>query len=111
MTDEAVLSPIQRQTLAGRFPGGLAEGGEVAMENVRRLRAAGVPLVTGTNSPNPETAAGISMHGELRLLARAGMGSAEALAAATPVAAAAFGTTDRQMPLRRPNAGARRPRG
>ena len=94
-TDEAMLSPIQRQTLAGRFPGGLAEGGDVAMENVRRLRAAGVRLVAGTDAPNPGTGAGISMHGELRLLARAGMGSAEALAAATSVAADAFGVAER----------------
>ncbi|MYD00160.1 MAG: amidohydrolase family protein [Gammaproteobacteria bacterium] len=94
-TDDAMLSPIQRQTLDGRFPGGLAEGGDVAMENVRRLRAAGVRLVAGTDAPNPGTGAGISMHGELRLLARAGMGSAEALAAATSVAADAFGVQER----------------
>lgn len=94
-TDEAMLSPIQRQTLSGRFPGGLAEGGDVAMENVRRLRAAGVRLVAGTDAPNPGTGVGISMHGELRLLARAGMGSAEALAAATSVAADAFGVAER----------------
>jgi len=94
-TDEAMLSPIQRQTLDGRFPGGLAEGGDVAMENVRRLRAAGVRLIAGTDAPNPGTGAGISMHGELRLLARAGMGSAEALAAATSVAADAFGVGER----------------
>ena len=94
-TDEALLSPIQRQTLADRFSRGLAEGGDVALENVRRLRAAGVRLVAGTDSPNPGTGTGISMHGELRLLARAGMGSAEALAAATSVAADAFGVADR----------------
>ena len=94
-TDEALLSPIQRQTLADRFSGGLAEGGEVALENVRRLRAAGVRLVAGTDAPNPGTGAGISMHGELRLLSRAGLGNAEALAAATSVAADEFGVTDR----------------
>ena len=94
-TDEAMLSAIQRQTLADRFSGGLAEGGDVAMENVRRLRAAGVRLVAGTDSPNPGTGTGISMHGELRLLARAGMGSEEALAAATSVAADAFGVAER----------------
>ena len=92
--DEA-LSRMQRQTLAGRFTGGLADGGDVAMENVRRLRSAGVRLVTGTDAPNPGTGAGISVHGELRLLARAGMGSAEALATATSVAADAFGVADR----------------
>ena len=94
-TDEATLSPMQRQTLAGRRSAGFAEGGDVAMENVRRLRAAGVRLVAGTDAPNPGTGTGISMHGELRLLARAGMGSAEALAAATSVAADAFGVVDR----------------
>ena len=94
-TDETMLSPMQRQTLRDRFPGGFGEGAAVAMENVRRLRAAGVRLVAGTDAPNPGTAAGISMHGELRLLSRAGMGSAEALAAATSVAADAFGVADR----------------
>ena len=94
-TDETLLSPMQRQTLADRFSGGLAEGGEVVMDNVRRLRAAGVRLVAGTDTPNPGTGAGISMHGELRLLSRAGLGSAEALAAATSVAADAFGVADR----------------
>ncbi len=95
VTDEAMLSAMQLQTLADRFTGGLAEGGDVAIENVRRLRAAGVRLVAGTDSPNPGTGAGISMHGELRLLARAGMGSVEALAAATSVAEDAFGVAER----------------
>ena len=66
----------------------------MALENVRRLCAAGVRIVAGTDAPNPGTGAGISMHGELRLLARAGMGSAEAVAAATSVAADAFGVAD-----------------
>ena len=57
-TDETMLSPMQRQTLADRFPGGFGEGAAVAMENVRRLRAAGVRLVAGTDAPNPGTAAG-----------------------------------------------------
>ena len=92
---EAMLSPMQRQTLADRFAGGLGEAAAVATENVRRLRAAGVRLVAGTDIPNPGTGAGISMHGELRLLSRAGMGSAEVLAAATSVAADAFGVADR----------------
>jgi imidazolonepropionase-like amidohydrolase len=93
------LSPMQRQTLASRFTGGGAEGtseaGEVALENVRRLHAAGVRLLAGTDAPNPGTAAGLSLHGELRLLRRAGLSSAEALAAATSVPAATFGLDDR----------------
>ena len=92
---EAMLSPMQRQTLADRFARGLGEAAAVATENVRRLRAAGVRLVAGTDIPNPGTGAGISMHGELRLLSRAGMGSAEVLATATSVAADAFGVANR----------------
>ncbi len=56
---------MQRQTLVDRFSGSLTEGARVAMENVRRLRAAGVRLVAGTDAPNSGTGAGISMHGEL----------------------------------------------
>lgn len=93
------LSPMQHQTLASRFPGGDAEttsyAGDVAIESVRRLRAAGVRLIAGTDAPNPGTAAGLSMHSELRLLRRAGLGAAEALAAATSVPATIFGLDDR----------------
>ena len=93
------LSDMQRQTLASRFSGasaGTTAGvGNVAKENVRRLRAAGVRLIAGTDAPNPGTAAGISMHGELRLLQRAGLSAAEALAAATSAGAEAFGIDDR----------------
>ena len=93
------VSFMQRQTLAGRFSRGGAEqssmAGDVAIENVRRLHGAGIPLLAGTDAPNPGTASGLSMHGELRLLRRAGLSSAEALAAATSVPAAVFGLDDR----------------
>ena len=52
-------------------------------------------ILAGTDAPNPGTGFGISMHGELRLLERAGLSAAEALAAATGVAADAFGVEDR----------------
>ena len=93
------LSPMQRQTLASRFSGGDAErisnARGVAIENVRRLHAAGVGLLAGTDAPNPGTASGLSMHGELRLLGRAGLTGAETLAAATSVPAGIFGLDDR----------------
>jgi len=92
---EALLSPMQRQTLAERFPGELEGIKEVALENVRRLHVSGARLIAGTDAPNPGTGAGISMHGELRLLARAGLNSREILAAATSVAVDAFGVADR----------------
>lgn len=70
-------------------------GTATAIENVRRLRAAGVRVLAGTDAPNTGTAFGVSLHGELELLVRAGLSSAEALAAATALPAAAFGIEDR----------------
>ena len=93
------LSFMQRQTLAGRFSSSTTDEAsdtdDVAMENVRRLRAAGVRLIAGTDAPNPGTASGLSIHGELRLLLRAGLSAAEALSAATSTGAEAFGIDDR----------------
>ena len=96
----AAASRMQRETLASRFPDLPGEArpasrGETAIANVRRLHAAGVRLLAGTDAPNPGTGAGISQHGELQLLVRAGLGSAEALAAATATPAALFGLDDR----------------
>ena len=67
----------------------------VAEETARRLYAAGVPILAGTDSSNPGTAHGLSMHGELELLVGFGMRPADALAAATSVPADAFGLKDR----------------
>lgn len=93
------LSFMQRSTLSSRFSEGGGEPAtgtdDIATANVRRLHAAGVRLIAGTDAPNPGTACGLSMHGELRLLARAGLSSAEALFAATAAGAEAFGIDDR----------------
>ena len=88
------VSEMQRQTLMGTFPRPRGTS-EAAIESVRRLHAAGVRIVAGTDAPNPGTGFGISMHGELRLLERAGLSPAEALAAATAEGADAFGIADR----------------
>ena len=94
-TDEELVSPMQWGTLGDRSYLRTGTEGEAALENVRRLHEAGVRIVAGTDAPNPGTGAGISMHGELRLLARAGMGSAEVLASATSGAAEAFRIPER----------------
>ncbi len=94
-THESLVSPMQRQTLNNRFEMPEGPDPEIALENVRRLHAAGVRIVAGTDAPNPGTATGLSMHGELRLLARAGLESHEVLAAATSVAADAFAVPER----------------
>lgn len=96
--DAALLSPMQRQTLGNAIRYGEAGSDmDVAVENVRRLHAAGVTLIAGTDAPNPGTGSGISMHGELQLLVQAGLDHAAALAAATGVAARAFGLEDRGL--------------
>ena len=102
MLEAAGVTPVsvmQRQTLASRFSSNdverAASAGDVAIENVRRLHAADVRLLAGTDAPNPGTASGLSLHGELRLLRRAGLSAAETLAAATSAPAAIFGLDDR----------------
>jgi imidazolonepropionase-like amidohydrolase len=70
-----------------------------ALETVRRLHVAGVPVLTGSDASRPVigpgTAHGATIHSELGLLVRAGLTATEALAAATSVPADRFGLTDR----------------
>ncbi|HUG51482.1 MAG TPA: amidohydrolase family protein [Terrimesophilobacter sp.] len=66
-----------------------------AEENVRRLAAAGVTLLAGTDAPNPGTVFGASLHRELELLVRCGISPAQALAAATSEPARVFHLADR----------------
>lgn len=94
-TSDVGISPMQRATLANPTLVHTRDGTDIALENVRRLHAAGVRLVAGTDAPNPGTASGLSMHGELRFLRHAGLESAEVLASATSIAAEAFGVSER----------------
>ncbi len=66
-----------------------------ALESVRVLHAAGVPLLAGTDAGNPGTTHGASLHGELELLVRAGLSPIEALRAATATPARIFALADR----------------
>ncbi len=99
LSDDAHLGPMltaeQRGTLRARFPGSDPQFLVRAMESVRRLHAAGVTVLAGTDAPNPGTAHGISLHAELELLTRAGLSPREALAAATAWPAKRFGLADR----------------
>jgi hypothetical protein len=61
----------------------------------RQLHAAGVPILAGSEAPNPGTAHGATLHRELELLTRAGLSPMAALTAATSAPAAAFGLDDR----------------
>lgn len=76
-----------------KFSTGLSE--KYAETAVRELKALKVPMLAGTDAPNPGTAHGASLHRELELLVRAGLTPEEALAAATSVPAATFHLSDR----------------
>lgn len=62
---------------------------------MRRLRAAHVPVLAGTDALNPGVVHGASLHRELELLVHAGLSPSEALSAATFVPAACFHLDDR----------------
>ncbi len=66
-----------------------------AEEAVRQLKSASVPILAGTDCPNPGTAHGASLHQELENLVHAGLTPTEALAAATLVPARCFHLNDR----------------
>jgi len=90
------LSDDQIANLKRSFPKGSTSLSEkYAEETVAQLKAAHVPILAGTDAPNPGTSHGVSIHRELELLVRAGMSPQEALAAATSIPAAAFHLNDR----------------
>jgi imidazolonepropionase-like amidohydrolase len=76
-----------------KFPTALSE--KYAEQTVAQLKAAHVPVLAGTDAPNPGTSHGVSIHRELELLVRSGLTPQEALASATSVPAAAFHLDDR----------------
>ncbi|HEY8144018.1 MAG TPA: CIA30 family protein [Kofleriaceae bacterium] len=66
-----------------------------ALASVRRLHAAGVEILAGTDAPNAGTKHGASLHDELERLVEAGLRPDQALAAATSRPAAVFRLGDR----------------
>jgi imidazolonepropionase-like amidohydrolase len=87
------LTPEEIEWLLAPFPPSLITEQNLgfARESVRRLHAAGVPILAGTDMPTH----GVSLHRDLELMVRAGLSPADALAAATSNPAAAFRLTDR----------------
>ena len=76
-----------------KFSTSLSE--KYAEQTVAQLQAAHVPILAGTDAPNPGTSHGLSIHRELELLVRSGLTPTEALAAATSVPATRFHLDDR----------------
>ncbi|MEA2416005.1 MAG: hypothetical protein QOI58_2662 [Thermoanaerobaculia bacterium] len=89
------LNADEMTNLKASFPKAKDLSLDNAYAAVRQLKAAGVPILAGTDSPNPGTAHGASMHRELELLVKAGMTPIEALTAATSLPAKHFKLNDR----------------
>ncbi|MBU1189998.1 MAG: CIA30 family protein [Gammaproteobacteria bacterium] len=101
MLTHPVLGPRlpagQRNNLDMRFP--LADDADTAWSNVGAnliaLHTAGIPILAGSDAPNPATTYGASLHHALRLLVAAGLPAADALRAASSVPAREFGLAGR----------------
>jgi imidazolonepropionase-like amidohydrolase len=91
------IDPDDAANLERHYPNrpGITARYAAAVAALRQLQAAGVALLAGTDAPNPGTAHGASLHGELELLVAGGLSPAAALAAATSVPAAVFHLADR----------------
>ena len=89
------LVPSEVEHLKTFFPVKTAGGMPVALDTVRQLAAAGVPVLAGSDTPNPGTIHGASLHREMEMLVQAGLTPGQALAAATSATAKAFRLTDR----------------
>lgn len=90
------LSPMQRGSLL------MGDGSHVmpqffpnVLKSLKLLHDAGVPLLAGTDAPNPGTAHGVALHEELQILVEAGFTPEAALNAATALPAKIFHLGDR----------------
>jgi len=94
-TMAARLTAAERETIETVAPWTTENGAELARGNLAALIAAGVPVLAGSDAPNPGATHGATMHRELELLVACGMSPPEALAAATSRTARLFGLEDR----------------
>jgi len=91
--DSATMGLLQ--SFFPRRPNAPAVSYASAEKSVRELAAAKVPILAGSDAPNPGTAHGAAIHRELELLVAAGLTPVQALVAATSAPAKAFRIDDR----------------
>lgn len=89
------LSDAQRTGLGTSSPTCFHGRLDNALANVAALHDAGLPILAGTDFPNPGTAPGPTLLLEIELLARAGLDPLDALRSATSLTADTFGLDDR----------------
>jgi imidazolonepropionase-like amidohydrolase len=89
------LNADEMTNLKTSFPKAKGLSLDNAFAAVRQLKIAGVPILAGTDAPNPGTAHGASMHREMELLVKSGLTPIEALTAATSTPAKQFKLNDR----------------
>ncbi len=91
------LSEPEAANLRASFPlePSLPHSCKGAEEAILQLKAAHVPMLAGSDVPNPGTSQGATIHGELAQFVRIGLTPMEALVAATSAPAKAFHLDDR----------------
>lgn len=90
-----LLRPAERQSLTQTFGGKERPSCDDPLSATKKLHEAGVTVLASTDSPNPGTAHGASLHDELALLVKAGLSPTAALKAATADIADTFELDDR----------------
>src|SRR5690554_869190 len=90
------ISTAAKITLSQRFDTNMPPAfWQHLLHNTQAMYAAGIPILAGSDAPNPNTAHGWSLIVELLLMEQAGLPASAVLASATAVTAYAFHLTKR----------------
>lgn len=90
------ITPTDVMMLKQTFPHNTGKASyQTAEKALRQLKSEKVPILAGTDAPNPGTTYGASLHRELELLVQAGLSPIEALTSATSITADMFRLKDR----------------